>query len=101
MLVWARVRARKYGLDYNLSKEDITIPKVCPILGIPLVRGKGSLCDTSPTLDRINPDKGYIKGNVAVISYRANRMKQAGTPSDFRAIADWMESQLSLTEASA
>ena len=54
----------------------MVIPRRCPILKKTLV------CSTrySPSIDRINPLKGYIKGNVAVISTLANSMKANATP---------------------
>ena len=67
-------RARHEGIDFDLDPEDIKIPKVCPILGIPLhYRNKRS--DDSPSVDRIDPTLGYTKGNVVVVSWRANRIK--------------------------
>jgi hypothetical protein len=72
----AKLRAKKFGLEFNLTKYDIKIPPVCPILNIPLVieAGQGHL-PGAPSLDRIDNSKGYIKGNVAVISHRANTLK--------------------------
>jgi hypothetical protein len=49
--------------------------------------------DTSPSLDKINPELGYVPGNVAIISYRANRIKNNGTAEEHRLIADWMDAQ--------
>jgi hypothetical protein len=46
--------------------------------------------DNSPSLDRINPEKGYVRGNIAIISYRANRMKADGTADEHRLIAEWI-----------
>lgn len=68
-------RSKRLGLDFNLEKEDIVIPEVCPILLIPLVVGNSKICDNSPSLDRIDNTKGYVKGNVQVISFKANRCK--------------------------
>jgi len=44
-----------------------------------------------PTLDRINNDLGYIKGNVEVISAKANRLKNNGTIEDFELILQYMK----------
>jgi len=76
MLSRCKARAKRKNMDFDLSLEDITIPTVCPILGIPLeyVQGKGGSWN-SPSLDRINNDKGYVKGNVQIISKRANSIK--------------------------
>jgi hypothetical protein len=47
------------------------------------------------SLDRIDSSKGYIKGNVWVISLRANRIKNDSTPQELRLIADKVEERLS------
>lgn len=71
----AKSRAKKQGVPFCLSKTDIDIPDVCPILHIPLVRTFPHSTGTSPSLDRIVPEKGYVPGNIRVISSRANSMK--------------------------
>jgi hypothetical protein len=74
----ARRRARELCLSYNLVESDITIPDKCPILGIELRVGcaENNLpTDNSISLDRVDNKLGYIKGNVIVISMRANRIK--------------------------
>ena len=81
VLSQARYRAKKKGLEFNITKEDILpIPEFCPILGIKLERVRGSANAlsgyTSPTIDRIDNTKGYVKGNVHVISMRANHIKR-------------------------
>ena len=101
MLGAAKVRAKKTGVPFALRPEDITIPTHCPILGIPLERGSISERNNSPSIDKIIPELGYVPSNIAIISYRANRIKNNGSAEEHRLIADWMESQLSLTEASA
>jgi hypothetical protein len=68
----AKQRAKNKGWEFNLTHEDINIPKYCPYLGIELKYLGG---DSSPSLDRIDSSKGYIKGNVQVISTKANTMK--------------------------
>ena len=74
----ARKRALQKGLEFNIELRDIHIPKKCPILKVPLI------CSTrySPSIDRIYPDKGYVKGNIAVISTLANSMKANATPKE-------------------
>lgn len=62
----------------------LKLPDTCPVLGIPLdyTSGKGTRCDNSPSLDRINSLDGYTLGNVIVISWRANRIKNNGSPEE-------------------
>lgn len=92
-IIWkeAEIRAKKKKLEFNITKEDIMIPDICPVLGIPIYRDLSSLQDNSPTLDRIDIKKGYIKGNVCVISNKANRIKSNGTIEDHRKIIEYME----------
>jgi hypothetical protein len=87
----ALVRARDKGLPINITKEDIVIPVLCPILGIPLIvhEGSGAWPD-SPSLDRIDPVKGYVRGNIWVISQRANQMKGSANMKELRVFAEWI-----------
>ena len=76
----AKRRAKDKNLPFNISVEDIRIPKRCPLLGLKLFPNVGgSSAPNSPTLDRIIPKLGYVKGNVRVISNKANLMKQDAT----------------------
>jgi hypothetical protein len=92
MLRAARRRATVRGLPFHLSRSDIVIPKYCPVLGIPLARSSGQRgpSDNSPTLDRLDNDRGYIPGNIVIMSYRANRAKSDLTSYDLFRVARWM-----------
>jgi hypothetical protein len=80
MLFAARGRAKENGIQIDIEIEDIIVPEKCPVLGIVLsVDGPK---DTSPSLDRIIPEHGYTKGNVRVISWRANWIKNNATPDE-------------------
>lgn len=94
MLGAAKVRAKKSGISFSLTREDISIPEICPVLGIKLQRGSIQQRDASPSIDRIIPELGYVPGNIAIVSYRANRIKNNGTVEEHRRIATWMEEQL-------
>ena len=90
----AKSRAKKKGVEFNISLEDIVIPSSCPVLGIPLFieegfYGKGKN-PNNPSLDRIDPNKGYIKGNVQVISWRANDLKKNGTLEEFKKLVEFL-----------
>ena len=89
MLIRVRCRAKAKGLAFALTAEDIQIPKRCPVLGIPLSVGNGRATDNSPELDRINNRKGYVKGNVIVVSRRANRIKNDATVKELQQIASF------------
>jgi hypothetical protein len=87
LIAAARSRAKKCGLDFDLSRADVIVPAVCPVLGLPLIMGVGRCGPGSPTLDRIDSAKGYVKGNVMVISFRANTIKSDATPAELAMVA--------------
>lgn len=81
-LYWAaKRRAKVKNLEFNIEKSDIKIPTLCPYLGLELVphSPRGTSRSNTLSLDRIDPTKGYIKGNVEVISHIANTMKTNAT----------------------
>jgi hypothetical protein len=95
LLFGARERAKKKGIPCDITRADINVPEACPVLGIPLIRSVGKMgTDNSPSLDRVNPCIGYVRGNVVVMSHRANAIKNCGSAAEHRAVADWMERML-------
>lgn len=94
----SRVRAKSKGWEFSLTIEDIIIPEICPVLGIPLkvhegIRGDGRH-DGSPSIDRFNSSKGYTKDNIRIISWRANCLKKNGTVEEFEAILKYMKNEI-------
>lgn len=88
----AKNRSQKEGIEFSIKLENIFIPKVCPILKIPLSM-LGSI-DNSPSLDRVDPTKGYVKDNVRVISHKANAKKQNNTIEDCELFIRYMKGLL-------
>jgi len=86
----AKQRAEGRNIPFSITLEDLVIPDICPVLGIE-IRLEETYTDNVPTVDRIVPTLGYIPGNVAVISNKANRLKSDATSSELRRIADWMD----------
>ena len=82
----AKNRAKAQGLDFSLTLEDTSIPGICPVLGIPLAIATGHAKDNSPSVDRIDPARGYVHGNVCVISHKANTIKSNATAADLAAV---------------
>jgi hypothetical protein len=88
LLSAAKSRAKKKGLVFDLSSEDLhPLPTHCPVFGIELVYGakhaagidaRGGL-PNSASLDRKDPGVGYVKGNVRVMSWRANSLLKDAT----------------------
>jgi hypothetical protein len=91
----ARQRARRDGVAFEIAIEDIIVPPCCPVLGIALQRSVGCIADNSPSLDRIDPKRGYVLGNIAVISVRANRIKNDASPEELERVLAWMRAALS------
>lgn len=87
----ARHRALKKGIQFNIEISDIIIPEICPILGLPIKKAIDGNRDLSPSLDRIDNDKGYIKGNIQVISFKANAMKLTADKSELINFANWVK----------
>jgi len=83
-----RKRAKKKNLYFNLDESDLETPNICPVLGIPLFRNVGGVNGSanSPSIDRIDNTKGYIKGNVQIISNRANSLKSDASIEELEAI---------------
>lgn len=87
-----KANALSKGIEWDLPFGSITWPEMCPILGITLDYFNESRVDTSPSFDRIDPTKGYVVGNVQVISFRANRIKNDGTQEELEKIAAYLRS---------
>ena len=84
VMLWAaRERATKKNLPCTITEEDIQaiIPERCPYLNILLERSLDKKSDrtNAMTLDKIIPELGYVKGNIQIISWLANRMKSNAT----------------------
>ena len=89
MLATVKSRAKKEGIEFNLELEDIVIPEFCPLLGIKLcLDNTNGDTSSSPSVDKIIPSKGYTKGNVIVISHRANTIKSNASIDEIMLLAD-------------
>lgn len=91
ILFRAKQRAKQKDFEFNLDSSDIVIPLRCPILDIEIIRNKNTSTKVnSPSLDRIDNTKGYIKGNIMVVSNKANTMKNNATPEELIKFANWI-----------
>jgi hypothetical protein len=103
MLRATKTRAKKRGMTFDLDAEYLRSiwTDVCPVFNIKMASAKFESGSTrshkskpqfnSPTLDRIDSSRGYEKGNVCIISYRANVIKNCGTADEHRLIAEFMD----------
>lgn len=89
VLTSVKGRAKYRGLPFDLVAADVELPTHCPITKVRLVYGCGVGRKDGPSIDRIRPHLGYVKGNVRVISFLANSLKSDCTdPAIFRALAE-------------
>lgn len=98
----AKQRAKKFGYEFTITPEDIKIPTHCPVLGTELkeVQGRGLIPSmsnyTGPSLDRVDNSKGYIPGNIRVISARANCIKGNTSPAEILGLARYVTEHFNL-----
>ncbi len=93
----AKNRAARLGLEFDIDRADIVVPNYCPAIGVRLEWGYGKksgfFAPNGPSIDRMDSTKGYVRGNIRVISNRANWLKRDGTLDEFRGIVAYMERQ--------
>lgn len=88
-----KARAKAENIPFDIDFKDLVWPTVCPVLGTPVFRSeKGLNRDNHPSVDKVIPELGYIKGNVCVISGKANRLKQESTIQDLEAVISYIKS---------
>lgn len=84
-LARVKSRAKLKAVPFDLTLDDLkkAYTPICPILNIELnwydPKNEGGRAEDTPALDRIDPKKGYVKGNIAFISTLANMMKSSAT----------------------
>lgn len=92
VILWrgAKARAKAKGLEFSITPDDIKIPKTCPVLGIELFRGTRKSRYNYPSVDRKDNDLGYVKGNIAVISMKANLHKSDLCKADIKGLYEYV-----------
>lgn len=84
-------------MEATITPADLDWPSHCPVLGLELdypkvsgERGKLPIQPNWPSLDRWDSTKGYVPGNVFVISYRANTLKNSATYAEILKVAKYL-----------
>lgn len=85
-----RDRSLEKGIIFDLKLEDIIPPTKCPVFGFDLIRNTKVPRFNSPSVDRVDPSKGYTKDNIQVMSQLANAMKQNASPEQLIQFAEWV-----------
>lgn len=76
--------------EFTVEFKDIQWNTHCPILGMELDYTAKQRQENSVSFDRLDPNKGYVPGNVFIISWRANRIKNDGTAEEHRLISNFL-----------
>ena len=88
-----RRKSKNLNMDFNIDasylKEIFPTDKKCPALGMPFKVGYEGGVSNSPSLDRIDNSKGYIKGNVVWVSMLANTIKTSATPEQIIRVGEF------------
>lgn len=98
---WLRSRVAKTGMELTITASDLVVPELCPALGTPIVLGGGKNSQNCPSVDRVDNSKGYVQGNVEIISGRANRIKYDATANEIYKVACYAARHLSLDQLTA
>jgi hypothetical protein len=83
----AKTRATRKGREFNIEIEDIVIPEICPVFGVPLVEET----EYAPSIDRVDSSKGYVKGNIQIISRRANLLKNNASINELEMVIEFLK----------
>lgn len=87
----AKARAKKKGIIFDITIDDFNLPDKCPLLGIPLAVNYDTSSDNSYSLDKIIPELGYVKGNVWIISNKANAIKSNASLEELQLLVKNLE----------
>lgn len=91
----SKSRAQAAGIAFSIAPADIPLPERCEILGLKLDYSVVGIKATpnAPSLDRINNSRGYVKGNIQVISHRANKLKNDSSLEELILLGKWAETK--------
>lgn len=84
----------KLRTELSIEYYKTLIVDTCPLLNIKLTYDNfiGNTPDNYATLDRIDPEKGYVEGNVQIVSFRANMLKSNATLEELQLIVkNWKQ----------
>jgi len=89
----AKYRAKKDNLNFTITLNDVknAMSDICPLLEIKMNINKNTVKDDSFTLDKILPEKGYVEGNIIVISHKANRSKSNATIEEYKNVINGLK----------
>lgn len=89
--IGAKKRAALAGLEFTIDRDE-TLAAIsrmtCEATGLPLSwDDQGLRGPWLPSIDRIDPTRGYVKGNTRITCWAFNRAKSSLTDDQFMTIA--------------
>ena len=97
----AGYRCKKNGIEFDaeyMAKFKNERPHHCAccgkILNYAYSGNLGRPPEDGPSLDRINPTKGYVVDNVAIICWRCNALKRDALLNELELIVSYMRERL-------
>jgi len=91
----SKQRASIKNIEHSITVEDLKdiYPKdgCCPVFGFKLEFGNAGFRDHSPSIDKIDPSKGYTKDNIQILSWRANRLKADSTVEELEMLLAYLK----------
>lgn len=94
MVITARRSSTRTNVPFDIDAEYVKsifpTDNKCPVFETLFTTStKGKTRDQSPSLDKIIPSLGYVKGNVVIISLKANRMKNNGSIEELQRLVNF------------
>lgn len=87
-------RCKVRNLPFDLTLEDLAVPELCPVFGTPLIPASlGGANPMMPSVDRHEPEKGYVRGNIVIMSHRANSLKSNATFEEIEALYHYLKAK--------
>jgi hypothetical protein len=86
----AKEKNIKFDVSIDYLIEILPADMICPVFNIKMEWNKGERKDNNPSIDRVIPEKGYVKGNLVWISHKANRIKSDATKEEVKKVYDWL-----------
>lgn len=94
MLYAAKRNSKNKNIEFTLKLHDINIPDYCPVLGIEINKNMTYTNYNSPSIDRIDNDKGYTPDNIVIVCDRVNRLKKDAKIEELKQILKYMKGEI-------
>jgi hypothetical protein len=87
----AKLKNREHSITLKDIKDLYPVDGKCPVFGFNLEFNDAGFRETSPSIDRIDSDRGYTKDNIQIISWKANRLKAYATVEDLEILVAFLK----------